>query len=85
MKKTVLITAGAKRLGRYIAESLIEDNWSIALHYNTSKIEAEETAHFLSNKGGNVSIFYANFLNPEHIEKLIMQLSKKNLLVRFGK
>ena len=77
MKKTVLITAGAKRLGRYIAESLIEDNWSIALHYNTSKIEAEETAHFLSNKGGNVSIFYANFLNPEHIEKLIMQLSKK--------
>ena len=38
MKKTVLITAGAKRLGRYIAESLIEDNWSIALHYNLSLI-----------------------------------------------
>ena len=77
MKKTVLITAGAKRLGRYIAEYMIEENWSIALHYNSSKIQAEETAHFLFNKGGDVSIYCANFLNLEQVEKLIMELSKK--------
>ncbi len=79
MKKTILITAGSKRLGRIIAESMIDDNWSIALHYNSSKVQAEETAHFLTKKGGDVSIHCANFLKPEDVEKLIKQLSKKEI------
>ncbi len=77
MKKMVLITAGAKRLGRNIAETLVEDGWTIALHYNSSKIQAEETAHFLSKKGGKVSIFRADFINFDQGEELIKQLSKK--------
>ena len=37
MNKTILITAGAKRLGKVFAEEMIKKNWSIALHYNKNK------------------------------------------------
>ena len=77
MKKTVLITAGAKRLGKIIAEAMIKENWSIALHYNSSKIEAEETAHDLEKKGGDISIYQADFLDIEKTEKFIETLVKQ--------
>ena len=77
MKKTVLITAGAKRLGKLIAEAMIKKNWSIALHYNSSKIEAEETAHDLEKKGGDVTTYHADFLDIEKTEKFIQTLAKQ--------
>ena len=77
MKKTVLITAGAKRLGKIIAEAMIKENWSIALHYNSSKIEAEETAHDLEKKGGDISTYQADFLDIEKTEKFIQTLVKQ--------
>ena len=76
MKKTILITSGAKRFGRAIAEAILRENWAIALHYNSSKIEAEETAHFLSERGGEVSLYHADFLNIEKTENFIEKLSK---------
>ncbi len=78
MKKTILITSGAKRFGRAIAEALIKDNWSIALHYNSSKKEAEETAHSLNKMGGEVSLYRADFLDIEETEKFIDSLVKDN-------
>ena len=35
--KTILVTASAKRLGKFIITDLVEAGWSIALHYNKSK------------------------------------------------
>ena len=46
--KTILVTASAKRLGKFIITDLVEAGWSIALHYNKSKKLAEETAEELS-------------------------------------
>ena len=77
MKKTILITAGAKRIGRALAEAMIKKNWDIALHYNSSKLEAEETAHYLTQKGGDVSIFHSNFLDLEKTEKFIELFSNQ--------
>ena len=76
VKKTILITSGAKRFGRAIAEAILKDNWSIALHYNSSKIEAEETAHFLTEKGGEIYLYQADFLDIEKTEKLIESVAK---------
>ena len=67
MKKTILITSGARRFGRAIAEALIKDNWSIALHYNSSKKEAEETAHSLNKMGGEVSLYRADSVSYTHL------------------
>ncbi len=77
MNKTVLITAGSKRLGKVFAEAMIKKNWSIALHYNNSKVEAEETAHNLVKNGGNVSIYQANFLDIDQTENFIEILTKE--------
>lgn len=43
MKKSVLITGGAKRLGKMMAQSLAEEGYKIILHYNSSEEEALNT------------------------------------------
>ena len=78
MDKTVLITAGAKRMGKSFAEAMLKKKWSIALHYNKSKLEAEETAHYLFKKGGKVTLYKANFLDNEQTDKFIEKLRKEN-------
>ena len=50
--KTILITASAKRLGKFIATDLIKKGWKVAIHYNKSKTFAEETADHLFKIGG---------------------------------
>jgi NAD(P)-dependent dehydrogenase (short-subunit alcohol dehydrogenase family) len=39
-----LITGGAKRIGRAFALDLAAQGWAVAVHYNASATEAEETA-----------------------------------------
>ena len=78
MDKTVLITAGAKRMGKSFAKAMLKKKWSIVLHYNKSKKEAEETAHYLFKKGGKVTLYKANFLDNEQTDKFIEKLRKEN-------
>jgi NAD(P)-dependent dehydrogenase (short-subunit alcohol dehydrogenase family) len=42
--KVALVTGGARRIGRAIALGLARDGWDIALHFNTSSVEAEAVA-----------------------------------------
>ena len=44
MRETALITGGAKRIGKEIALLLSILGYNVALHYNSSKSEAEKTA-----------------------------------------
>ena len=74
--QTILVTASAKRLGRYIAIDLIKDGWDIALHYNNSKVEAEETAKDIIKHGGRVSLHQADLTKVEQVEKLINDVKK---------
>ena len=41
--RTVLVTGGAKRLGRSIALDLAQAGWQVAVHYRGSEVEAQET------------------------------------------
>ena len=61
-KKSVLITSGSKRLGKYISKFYVINNWDLIIHYNKSKQEAEETAHELSSYSNNITLYKANFL-----------------------
>lgn len=42
--RTVLVTGAARRLGRSIALELAAAGWQVAVHYRTSRAEAEQTA-----------------------------------------
>jgi len=48
----VLITGAAKRIGRAIALTLAADGWSVAVHYNQSGSEAEDTVKAIKAAGG---------------------------------
>ena len=72
--KTILVTASAKRLGKFIATDLIKKGWKVAVHYNKSKKYAEETADYLFKIGGQVSIHQADLTCNADIEKLVNEI-----------
>jgi len=76
--KTILVTASAKRLGKYIVTDLVNAGWDIAIHYKESKLLAEETAHDLTKIGGRVSLHQADLSNQVEVEKLINSVRKLN-------
>lgn len=70
--KNVLITGGAKGIGRAIAEKLSGD-CNLIINYNKSR----EAAEFLKkNLKGNVEIFKADISNKDEIDKMISFIEK---------
>ena len=49
---TVLITGAAKRIGRALALDLGARGWQVAVHYSTSRPEAEDVVAAIKAKGG---------------------------------
>ncbi len=83
--KSALITGGAKRIGKDIAVYLAENGFDIALHYNTSKAEAEEVSKEIKSKGQNCILFQCNLSNIKDalslIEKVKQSFSSLSLLI----
>ncbi len=74
--KTVLITGGAKRLGRAIALHLGAAGWSVAVHYNVSQGDAEETVAALHAKGVHAAALNADLSMEEDPQRLIARANK---------
>jgi len=70
-KKSVLVTGAAKRLGRAIALHLADSGWSVAVHYNNSQAEAEETVAALHLKGVHAAAINADLTLEDDTERLI--------------
>lgn len=51
----VLVTGSAKRVGRVIALTLADEGANVAVHYNTSEKEANETAQEVRERGGKAT------------------------------
>jgi len=49
--RAVLVTGAARRLGRAIALAFARDGWDVALHYRTSRTEAQVTANDIAALG----------------------------------
>ena len=71
--KTVLITGAAKRIGREIALRLAAEGANLALHYNGSKLEAEQTA----KDCGGANLFQANLESVPEIEQMFRQIDDR--------
>jgi NAD(P)-dependent dehydrogenase (short-subunit alcohol dehydrogenase family) len=69
--KTVLVTGAAKRLGRAIALDLAANGWDIALHYNHSEFDAQESAARIRSLNRNVILLEADLGNEDETSKLI--------------
>jgi NAD(P)-dependent dehydrogenase (short-subunit alcohol dehydrogenase family) len=69
--KNVLITGAAKRLGRAIALDLAAAGWNVALHYNTSKADAENAADAVRAQGVQAALLQADLAQEEQNQALI--------------
>jgi NAD(P)-dependent dehydrogenase (short-subunit alcohol dehydrogenase family) len=69
--KTVLVTGAAKRLGRAIALDLGAHGWSVAVHYNSSQADAEETVAALREKGVRAAAINADLAMEDDAQRLV--------------
>ena len=74
--RTVLVTGGAKRLGRAIALHLGHAGWSVAVHYNASQADAEETVAALHEMGVHAAAVNADLSLEEHTQRLVADANK---------
>ncbi len=69
--KTVLITGGARRVGRTLVLAAAQAGANILLHHANSPVEAEETAALVRSMGQNVRIVQADLADPAMLEDFI--------------
>ena len=71
VKRTVLVTGAAKRLGREIALALAKDGWQVAVHYRDSLEDATKTVADCARLAGASAAFRANLTNETAVRKLL--------------
>lgn len=68
---TVLVTGGARRMGRAITEDLARHGYAVAIHADRSIEEAEALAESLNRDGMTAAAVQANLLDPEQVGALV--------------
>ncbi|SRR5579883_222549 len=77
MQKTALITGAARRIGAEIARILHENGLNVALHYHTSKSEAEKLCQELNAiRSHSAALFCADLTETAHLKKLVDDAAK---------
>ena len=71
--KLVLVTGGARRIGRAVAVSLHKAGARVALHYSTSENEARRTAE----ECGGAPLFRADLERVPEIERLFAEVAER--------
>ena len=79
MKKRILITGAAKRIGKEMALSFFNKGWDIVIHYNSSKEEAGALADQMNSERNNSAMLVqANLDNANEVEMLVEKILSKN-------
>jgi NAD(P)-dependent dehydrogenase (short-subunit alcohol dehydrogenase family) len=71
--KAALITGAARRIGRAIASHLAGEGWDIAIHYNTSRDEAQSLRDEIEARGVEVRLYAADLNVTASADRLIEQ------------
>ena len=78
--RVALVTGAGKRVGRAIALALAERGATIAIHYRSSRSEAEAGVAGIVAQGGRAQAFAADLENVAAIEQMVAQV-----LTAFGR
>lgn len=71
MSKTVIVTGGAKGIGKAITTLLAKEGYNVVLNYNKSKLEAEEIKKEAEKNGYTIEIFKADVSKREKVKELV--------------
>jgi NAD(P)-dependent dehydrogenase (short-subunit alcohol dehydrogenase family) len=71
LPRAALITGGARRLGRAMAEALAADGWAVAIHCRASEAEATDAAAAIERAGGRALVLPADLGAEAEVETLI--------------
>lgn len=77
MRKTAIVTGGAKGIGKAIVEMLAKQNYQVILNYKTSEIEAKQIQKQLTEEGFFVEIYQADVSQKEEAQNLVKQVLEK--------
>lgn len=76
--RVALVTgSGKKRVGSVVAERLAEKGYSIALHYRTSDVEAQETAESLRKYNIEVKTYQADISIEDEVQRMVQSVLKE--------
>jgi len=73
--RTVLVTGAGRRLGREIALALAAGGWQVAVHYRSSRAEAEQTSAECAGLSGNSAAFEADLLDEAVTRALLPRVA----------
>lgn len=85
MKKIVLITGASGEIGREIAKLFAQNGYAVAIHYNSSKQNAENLRDLLLQNGFEAQVFKSDLSKSagarELIENVIQKMGKIDVLI----
>ena len=73
VRRVALVTGAGKRLGRHIALTLAQQGWDVAVHYRTSRAEAEATADEIRTLGRRAVVLSADLSDEAAVRGLLPQ------------
>ncbi|MCG8343560.1 MAG: SDR family oxidoreductase, partial [Chlorobiales bacterium] len=71
MPRVALVTGGAARIGRAIAEALAADGWAVAVHHRDSGQAADELVADIADHGGRAVALQADFRDEAQVAALV--------------
>jgi NAD(P)-dependent dehydrogenase (short-subunit alcohol dehydrogenase family) len=69
--KVALVTGAGRRVGAAIASALAARGAAVAIHYRTSRVEAEQAAARIVQEGGRAQVFSADLEKVGEIERMV--------------
>ena len=76
-QKVAIVTGGARRIGRAIVEDLAAHGWAVAIHCNSSRIEADSLAAEIIGAGGAAAVVQADLADLGSAAAVVYELATK--------
>ena len=77
-KKVVLVTGGARGIGRSIVLSMSKNNYDIIINYNQSTVAANDLAKEVKNiSDSKIKVVQADVSNESQVQKMFLEISQE--------